>query len=200
MLVGYMRAPFDEDRVATTVQRDALLATGVDPRHLFEDRAFGPNDGRAGLDECLEFLSAGDTLVVWKLDRLGRSMPHLLQTIEALRQRQITFRSLIEKIDTGTVHGDLLFALFDALSQYERSITRERILAGVAASGRRDRRGGRPHAIDPGKMETILHALDQGMSKSDVCRTYDIARSTLYETLERIGWIRSRAKCRGQVG
>src|SRR4051812_1399715 len=105
MLVGYMRVSTDGDRQVLDLQRDALLAAGVDPRHLFEDRASGSRDDRAGLAKALAFIRPGDCLAVWKLDRLGRSLPHLLATVTGLKDRGVAFRSLTEQIDTTTPQG-----------------------------------------------------------------------------------------------
>lgn len=106
MLVGYMRVSSDSDRQSTDLQRDALLAAGVDPRHLFEDRASGAKDDRAGLARALEFVRAGDVLVVWKLDRLGRSLSHLLAIVTSLKDKRVAFRSLTENLDTTTPSGE----------------------------------------------------------------------------------------------
>jgi DNA invertase Pin-like site-specific DNA recombinase len=188
MLVGYMRVSSDGDRQTTALQRDALITAGVDPRHLFEDKASGARDDRPGLKQCLSFLKSGDTLVVWKLDRLGRSLPHLLDIITGLRDGGIAFRSLTEGMDTNTPHGELLFHLFGALAQYERALIRERVQAGLMAARRRGRRGGRPVTIQPEKLEAVMAALYGGASKAAVCRTFGIARSTLIDTLKRTGW------------
>jgi DNA invertase Pin-like site-specific DNA recombinase len=188
MLVGYMRVSSDNDRQTTILQRDALIAAGVDTRHLFEDKASGARDDRPGLKGCLDYVKAGDTLVVWKLDRLGRSLPHLLDIIDGLREAGVAFRSLTEGMDTSTPHGELLFHIFGALAQYERALTRERVQAGLAAAQRRGRRGGRPSAIEPEKLEAVISALDGGASKAAVCRNFGIARSTLIDTLARAGW------------
>lgn len=109
MLVGYMRVSSDSDRQNTDLQRDALLAAGVDARHLYEDRASGAKDDRSGLAQALEFVCPGDVLVVWKLDRLGRSLSHLLYIVNALKGKQVAFRSLTEGMDTTTASGELLF-------------------------------------------------------------------------------------------
>ena len=114
MLVGYMRVSTDCDRQVMDLQRDALLAAGVDERHLFEDRASGSRGNRAGLAKALAFLRPGDCLVVWKLDRLGRSLPHLLTTVTDLKARGVAFRSLTEQMDTTTPHGEFLFHIFGA--------------------------------------------------------------------------------------
>ena len=183
-----MRVSSADDRQSVDLQRDALVAAGVDARHLYTDNASGARDDRAGLKACLEYLKEGDTLVVWKLDRLGRSLPHLLAIVTDLKERGVAFRSLTEQMDTATPHGELLFALFGALAQYERSLTRERVMAGLAAAKRRGRRGGRPPTIDPERLEQITAALDGGASKAAVCRTFKVPRSTLIGTLERVGW------------
>lgn len=188
MLVGYMRVSSVDDRQSVDLQRDALVAAGVDDRHLHSDKASGARDDRPGLKACLGYLKAGDTLVVWKLDRLGRSLPHLLGIVTDLKARGVAFRSLTEQMDTTTPHGELLFSIFGALAQYERALTRERVVAGLAAAKRRGRKGGRPPAINPEQIEQITAALDAGASKASVCRSFKVARSTLLDTLERVGW------------
>lgn len=170
------------------MQRDALIAASVDARHLFEDKASGARDDRPGIKACLAFLKPSDTLVVWKLDRLGRSLPHLLAIMTDLRDGGVAFRSLTEGMDTNTPHGELLFHIFGALAQYERALTRERIQAGLAAARRSGRYGGRPVAIEPEKLDAVLAVLDGGASKAAICRTFGIARSTLIDTLARLGW------------
>lgn len=188
MLIGYMRASTDSDRQVLDLQRDALLSAGVDERHLFEDRVSGSRGDRAGLAKALAFLRPGDGLVVWKLDRLGRSLPHLLTTVTDLKTRGIAFRSLTEQMDTTTPQGEFLFHVFGALAQFERSLIQERVQAGLAAARRRGRRGGRPVAIDAEKLGAVITALDGGATKAAVCRTFGIKRSTLIDSLARIGW------------
>jgi DNA invertase Pin-like site-specific DNA recombinase len=188
MLVGYMRVSSNSDRQTTDLQRDALLAAGVDARHLFEDHVSGAKDDRMGLAQALEFVRPGDVLVVWKLDRLGRSLSHLLAIVNTLKDKQVAFRSLTEGMDTTTASGELLFQVFGALAQYERALIQERVLAGLAAARRRGRIGGRPQAITGEKLEAILAAVDGGMSKAAVCRNFGVKRTTLIETLARVGW------------
>lgn len=188
MLVGYMRVSSGSDRQSTDLQRDALLAAGVDSRHLFEDHASGAKDDRTGLAKALAFIRPGDVLVVWKLDRLGRSLSHLLAIVNKLKDNQVAFRSLTEGMDTTTASGELLFHVFGALAQFERSLIQERVVAGLTAAKRRGRVGGRPQAITGEKLETIIAALDGGMSKAAVCRNFGVKRTTLIETLERVGW------------
>jgi DNA invertase Pin-like site-specific DNA recombinase len=188
MLVGYMRVSTEGDRQVLDLQRDALLSAGVDERHLFEDRASGSRGDRAGLAKVLAFIRPGDCLVVWKLDRLGRSLPHLLTTVTGLKKRGVAFRSLTEQMDTTTPQGEFLFHIFGALAQFERSLIQERVQAGLAAARRRGRRGGRPPAIDAEKLAAVMAALDSGATKAAVCRTFGIKRSTLLDSLARIGW------------
>lgn len=188
MLVGYMRVSSDSDRQSTDLQRDALLAAGVDARHLYEDHASGVKDDRAGLTEALAFVQPGDVLVVWKLDRLGRSLSHLLEIVNTLKGRQVSFRSLTEGMDTTTASGELLFHVFGALAQYERALIQERVVAGLAAARRRGRIGGRPKAIVGEKLDAIVAALNAGMTKAAACRNFGVKRTTLIETLTRIGW------------
>jgi DNA invertase Pin-like site-specific DNA recombinase len=185
MLIGYMRVSSDNDRQTTDLQRDALLAAGVDARHLFEDKASGARGDRPGLAQALDYVRPGDCLVVWKLDRLGRSLSHLLAIVTALQTRGVAFRSLTEQMDTTTPHGEFLFSVFGALAQYERALTQERIRAGLAAAKRRGRRGGRPPAIQEEKLEAIREALHNGASKAAICRTFGVKRSTLYDALAR---------------
>ncbi|HSX80784.1 MAG TPA: recombinase family protein [Candidatus Saccharimonadia bacterium] len=187
MLVGYMRVSSDNDRQTTDLQRDALLDAGVDPRHLFTDRASGARDHRPGLREALAYVQPGDCLVVWKLDRLGRSLAHLLQIMTTLQAQGVAFRSLTEQMDTTTPQGTFLFSVFGALAQYERALTQERVRAGLAAAQRRGKRGGRPRAIPEEQWASICTALENGMSKAAVCRTFGVKRATLYDTLARGG-------------
>jgi DNA invertase Pin-like site-specific DNA recombinase len=163
-------------------------AAGVDERQLYSDKASGARDDRPGLKACLAYIKEGDTLVVWKLDRLGRSLQHLLSIITDFKAKGIAFRSLTEKMDTTTLHGELLFSLFGALAQYERALIRERVMAGLAAAKRRGRQGGRLPAINAEKIEAIKTALEGGASKAAVCRSFDVPRSTLIDSLKRIGW------------
>lgn len=185
MKIGYMRVSSENERQTTDLQKDALLQEGVDLRHIFEDKTSGAKDKRAGLEKALAFLQPGDCLIVWKLDRLGRSLSHLLNIINDLKKRGIAFRSLTEQIDTTTAHGELLFNIFGSLAQYERALIQERVVAGLAAARRRGRIGGRPRLISAEKMEAILEDLKAGASKASVCRNFAIKRSTLYDALNR---------------
>jgi DNA invertase Pin-like site-specific DNA recombinase len=144
------------------------------------------------IGQALEFVRPGDVLVVWKLDRLGRSLSHLLAIVNTLKEKHVSFRSLTEGMDTTTASGELLFHVFGALAQYERALIQERVIAGLAAAKRRGRIGGRPAAIVGEKRDAIIAALNGGMSKAAVCRNFGVKRTTLIETLARIGWTGSR--------
>jgi len=185
MLVGYMRVSSDNDRQTTNLQRDALLEAGVDPRQLFADKASGARDDRPGLQPALAYVQPGDCLIVWKLDRLGRSLPHLQQMVTMLHAQGVAFRSLTEQMDTTTPQGAFLFSVFGALAQYERALTQERIKAGLATAKRRGKRGGQPQAMSEEKLAAIRTALDAGASKAAICRTFGVKRTTLYDALVR---------------
>lgn len=186
MLIGYMRVSTDSDRQSTDLQRDALISAGIDERHIFEDKASGAKDDRAGLAQALEYVKSGDTLVVWKLDRLGRSLQHLIEIVNQLKSKGVGFKSLTEGMDTSVPSGELLFHVFGALAQFERSLIRERVNAGLAAAKKRGRIGGRPRAIPQEKMDIILEALGNGMSKAAVCRMFEVKRSTLIDSLKKM--------------
>nr|WP_320012762.1 recombinase family protein [uncultured Desulfobulbus sp.] len=188
MLIGYMRVSSDSDRQSTDLQRDALLKAGVDVRNIFEDRASGARDDRTGLCKALEYVNPGDVFVVWKLDRLGRSLTHLISIVNELREKQVAFCSLTENMDTSTPSGELFFHVFGALAQYERALIQERVVAGLSAARQRGRIGGRPRTIVGEKLDAIIVALDNGMSKAAVCRNFGVKRTTLIETLARVNW------------
>src|SRR5262249_25466922 len=179
MLVGYMRVSRDHDRQTADLQRDALLEAGVDPRHLFTDQASGARGAPRGLAQALAYAQPGDCLFVWKLDRLGRSLPHLLQIVTTLQAQGVAFRSLTEQMDTTTPQGTCLFSVFGALAQYERALTQERIRAGLEAARRGGTRGGRPKAVSAEQLEAILAALQTGASKAPLCRAFRGKRTTL---------------------
>ena len=187
MLVGYVRVSTTDDRQSTDLQRDALQLAGVDPRNIHEDRASGARDDRPGLKKCLDYLQAGDVLVVWKLDRLGRSLPHLIDIVNQLQKRGIGLKSITEALDTTTAMGEFLFHVFGALAQYERSLIRERVNAGLDAARQRGRKGGRPRCLDSEKMEAALTLLAGGMTVTAAARSIGVPRSTLVDSLNRAG-------------
>ena len=191
-MIGYTRVSKADGSQVHHLQHDALIAAGVDPKRINQDSISGARDSRPGLDACLTALAPGDTLVIWKLDRLGRSLSHLLAIVTSLKEKQVAFRSLTENLDTTTPSGEFLFQVFGALAQYERALIQERVVAGLAAARKRGRIGGRPQAITGEKLEAIVAALDGGMSKAAVCRNFGVKRTTLIETLARVGWTGSR--------
>lgn len=185
MLIGYVRVSSECDRQNTDMQKDALLSAGVDPRHIFEDKTSGANTKRPGLEKLIEFIQPKDILIVWKLDRLGRSLPHLVEIINMLKDKEVGFRSLTEGMDTMTPSGQLLFYVIGALAQFERDLTVERIRAGLIAARSRGRIGGRPRKITPEKLKGIVAAMNDGMHKAQICRVFDVKRSTLIDALTR---------------
>jgi DNA invertase Pin-like site-specific DNA recombinase len=188
MLIGYMRVSTDTDRQNTDLQYDALISVGVDKRHIFTDTASGAKDDRVALKEMLEFINEGDVVVVWKIDRLGRTLPHLIDILNIFKEKKVEFKSLTEGIDTTTASGELIFHIFGALAQFERNLISERVNAGLVAARKRGRIGGRPRAISEEKLDKIIESLNSGMSKAAVCRTYEVKRSTLIDTLKRVGY------------
>jgi DNA invertase Pin-like site-specific DNA recombinase len=180
-----MRVSSDNGRQKTALQHDALLAAGIDPRHLFVDKASGARDTRPGLQQALDSVRPGDCLVAWKLDRLSRSLSHLLHIITTLQAQGVAFHSLTEQMDTTTPQGAFLFSVFGALVQYDGALTQARLRAGLVAARHRGKREGRPQAIRAEKLEAILTALHAGASEDSLCRTCGVKRTTLYEALSR---------------
>lgn len=183
MLVGYMRVSTEDQ--THNLQKDALLRYGVDERNIYQDTISGASDKREGLDKALSYLQSGDTFIVWKLDRLGRSLSHLISIIYSFKENNITFVSITEGMDTSTPSGKLFFHIFGALAEYERNLISQRVKAGLDAAKQRGRIGGRPRAIDDEKMKAIKEALANGMSKAAICRTFGVKRSTLIDSLKR---------------
>ena len=178
MQIGYARVSTDEQTL--NLQLDALKAAGCE--RVFTDRVSGAKAERPGLQQALDQLRAGDTLVVWRLDRLGRSLRHLIETVTNLEQRGVGFKSLTEAIDTTSSGGKLVFHIFGALAEFERDLIRERTQAGLSAARARGRVGGRPKALrDPKKLAMLqqLYA-DPNNAIDDICRTLRISRTTLY--------------------
>lgn len=182
MLVGYSRVSTTDQSL--DLQTDALAAAGC--QREFNDVASGAKAERPGLTEALEFLREGDTLVVWKLDRLGRSLPHLIEIVNLLESRGVGFRSMQENLDTTTAGGRLLFHIMGALAEFERGIIRERTRAGLTAARARGRKGGRPRAMAEGNVRAARQLLSApAIGVSEVCRALNVSRSTLYRTLAR---------------
>ena len=162
MLIGYMRVSKADGSQVFDLQRDALIANGVKSSHLYEDQASGKKDDRPGLEACLKALREGDTLVIWKLDRLGRNLRHLVNTIHDLIERKVGFRVLTGQganIDTTTASGRLVFGIFAALAEFERELIGERTIAGLASARARGRNGGRPYTMTPAKLRLAQTAM-----------------------------------------
>ena len=184
MLIGYARVSKADGSQVLDLQIDALLAAGVDRQAIYKDRISGRKDQRPGLDACLESLQPGSTLVVWKLDRLGRNMKHLVSTIENLRDRSIGFRVLSgtgAEIDTATANGRLVFGIFSAVAEFERELIAERTRAGLAAARARGRGDGRPRKMDATTLKRAMAAMaDPGAVAVDLARRLHITTATLY--------------------
>ncbi len=178
--IGYARVSTDDQHLE--MQRDALNRAGC--AQIYEERASGRDTERPELDHCLRSLRSGDTLVVWRLDRLGRSLPDLVRIIAELEARQINFESLGEKIETGSAAGRLIFHVFAALAEFERSLIRERTHAGLAAARARGRNGGRRPKLDAKQIHEIRVLLrDPKVRIVDVARRYGVSRTTVYSVL-----------------
>ena len=194
MLVGYMRVSKADGSQSTDLQRDALLAAGVEADNLYEDHASGKKDDRPHLAACLKALRKGDTLLVWKLDRLGRDLRHLVNTVHDLTDRGIGLKVLTGEgaaIDTTTASGKLVFGIFAALAEFERALISERTVAGLAAARARGRTGGHPFKMTPAKIRLAMAAMGQKETKvGDLCRELDITRQTLYRHVSPSGELR----------
>ena len=181
MFIGYARVSTHEQTL--DLQRDALYKAGCEK--IFTDTVSGTKAERKGLSEALSHLREGDTLVVWRLDRLGRSLRHLIDTITAIDERGVGFKSLTENIDTTTSGGKLVFHIFGALAEFEREIIRERTQAGLASARSRGKVGGRPKALTPKEVQILRNmAADKSLSVSDICKTLGIGRTTFYRYMK----------------
>ncbi len=177
MLIGYARVSTDDQNL--DLQRDALTQAGCSK--LYEDKESGTKAERPGLLMALEVLRNGDTLVVWRLDRLGRSLKDLIALVEKLESRGIALKSLQENIDTSSSGGKLVFHLFGALAEFERNLIRERTQAGLSAARARGRTGGRPKALDTNKRELAIRLYhERKHSIDELCRMMGISKPTLY--------------------
>lgn len=184
MLMGYMRVSTSDGSQSVDLQRDALIAAGVNLAHVYEDHASEQLDARPGLTAMLKALREGDTLVVWKLDRLGRNLRHLVNTVHDLTQRGIGFKVLTghgASIDTTTPAGKLVFGIFAALAEFERELISERTKAGLASARARGRKGGAPFKMTAAKVRLAMAAMGQSGTKvSELCRELGVTRQTLY--------------------
>jgi DNA invertase Pin-like site-specific DNA recombinase len=183
MLVGYARVSTFEQNLS--LQVDALQQAGCEK--VFKDRASGVKTDRPGLGEALKYVRKGDALLVWRLDRLGRSLLHLIETVARLEERGIGFRSLQEAIDTTTSGGRLVFQIFGALAEFERNLIRERTQAGLAAARARGRKGGRPKALNQTKIELAYKLYDEkNHTIKEICQILGVSKPTLYAYLKQV--------------
>ena len=198
MLVGYMRVSKSDGSQSTDLQRDALLEAGVDENQIYEDFASGKKDDRPELNNCLKALRKNDTLVVWKLDRLGRDLRHLVNTVHDLTTRDVGFKVLTghgAAIDTTTAAGKLVFGIFAALAEFEREMIKERTLAGMASARARGRKGGRPHKMTTAKLRLAMAAMGNIETKiGPLCEELGIGKQTLYRHLSPQGELRDDGK------
>ena len=177
MNIGYARVSTQDQNL--DLQNDALKAAGCE--NIYTDKMSGAKKNRPGLEEILGFIRKGDTLVVWKLDRLGRSLKHLIQVLNQLDERGVYFKSIQESLDTSTPGGKLIFHVFGALAEFERDIIRERTMAGLAAARARGRKGGRPRKLSKKQVEMAKKLMnDPTISIGEICRTMGVSKATLY--------------------
>jgi DNA invertase Pin-like site-specific DNA recombinase len=180
MLIGYARVSTQEQTL--NLQQDALAKAGCNK--IFTDTASGVKAARIGLDEALSFVRKGDTLVVWRLDRLGRSLPHLITTMTDLLERGIGFKSLTENIDTTTSGGKLIFHIFGALAEFERNLIRERTQAGLTAARARGRTGGRPKVLTGKKLSIAQDLYERQHPIPEILQTLKVSKATFYRSIK----------------
>lgn len=180
MKIGYARVSTADQHLR--MQEDALKSAGCE--EVYTDVISGVKSQRPGLDKVLSYLREGDTLVVWKLDRLGRSIQHLIQTITSLLEKKIGFKSLQENIDTSTSGGKLIFHIFSALAEFERDLIQERTQAGLKAARARGKMGGRPPLLDTRQINRMIEMYDeQKNTVAEICKIYNISRPSFYNYL-----------------
>ena len=184
MLIGYARISKADDSQVLDLQIDALVEAGIDKENIYTDKISGVKDARPGLESCLKALRKDDTLVVWKLDRLGRSLKHLITTIDDLNQRGVGFKVLTGEginIDTTTAAGKMIFSIFGAFAEFERELIRERTLAGLKAARARGRKGGRKFQLTKAQVRLAQAAMqNRDTSVGELCKELGITRPTLY--------------------
>jgi DNA invertase Pin-like site-specific DNA recombinase len=180
-LIGYARVSTNDQEIQ--LQLDALKEAGCIDANIFIDHVSGARADRPGLEKCLSSLNKGDTLLVWRLDRLGRSMPHLVTLVEDLHAKGVGFKSICDGvIDTTTASGELIFNIFSSLAQFERRLIQERTRAGLEAARARGRKGGRKKiSFDDPRVQTAKRKhKDYGMTINEICKMLKISRATFY--------------------
>ena len=198
MHIGYARVSKADGSQVADLQIDALKEAGVDPDNIYQDQASGARDDRAGLEACLKALRTGDVLIVWKLDRLGRSLRHLVNTIGDLADREIGFKVLtgpMAEIDTTTAGGRMMLAIFAGLADFERELIRERTAAGLASARARGRVGGRRHALSKAQVRLAQAAMGKPETVvADLCGELEINKATLYRYVGPNGELRDQGR------
>lgn len=198
MLIGYARVSKSDETQVLDLQIDALIEAGVEKEQIYVDRASGVREDRVGLESCLKALRENDTLVVWKLDRLGRNLKHLVATVDDLAKRNIGFRVLSGRgvnIDTTTPSGKMVFSIFAALAEFERELIRERTLAGLKAARARGRKGGCKFQLTKAQVRLAQVAMqNRDTSVTELCKELGITRPTLYRYVGPTGELREFGK------
>lgn len=198
MLIGYARVSKADGSQSLDLQQDALIAAGVGEEHIYSDRASGKKDERSGLDACLKAVRNGDVLVIWKLDRMGRSLHHLVRTVAGLTERGVGLKVLTglgAQIDTTTAHGRLSFGIFASLAEFESELIKERTMAGLAAARARGRKGGRKFALTKAQVRMAQAAMaNRDTSVAELCRELKIKPVTLYRYVDPEGNLRENGK------
>ncbi|MCP0913572.1 recombinase family protein [Legionella sp. 27cVA30] len=198
MLIGYARVSKSDGSQTTDLQTDALLTAGVKQEYIYQDYASGKRDDRPGLQNCLKALREGDTLIVWKLDRLGRDLRHLINIVHDLTSRSIGLKVLTghgAAIDTTTPAGKLVFGIFAALAEFEREMIKERTIAGIQAARARGRKGGRPYKMTAAKLRLAMAAMGNAETKiGSLCEELGITKQTLYRHVSPKGDLRENGK------
>jgi len=198
MKLGYVRVSKADGSQALDLQIDSMIEAGVDTKNIYRDQASGKKDNRPGLESCLKALRENDTLVVWKLDRLGRDLKHLVNTVQDLAERGIGFKVITGQgadIDTTTASGKLVFGIFAALAEFERELIRERTMAGLKSARARGKKGGRKFHLTKGQVRLAQASMkNKNTNVSELCRELGISRQTLYRYLGPDGELREYGK------
>lgn len=198
MLIGYARVSKSDGSQNLDLQKDALIKAGVGSERVYHDYASSRKDNRAGLQSCIKALQPGNTLVVWKLDRLGRDMKDLVSMVDMLGKKEIGFKvlqGLGAEIDTGKANGRFVFNIFAALAEYERELIKERTKAGLDAARARGRKGGRPRKMDKAALKMAISAMKEKDSKpGEIAKKLNITTTTLYDYVNGDGSLKEKGE------
>ena len=198
MFIGYARVSKSDNSQVLDLQIDALINSGVKEENIYTDKISGSKDERPGLENCLKALRDGDTLIVWKLDRLGRNLKHLITTVEELSKKNIGFKVLSGQgvnIDTTTPAGKMIFSIFGALAEFERELIRERTKAGIDAARARGKMGGRKFGLTKAQVRLAEASMkNRDTSVTELCKELSVTRACLYQYISPNGELRDNAK------